>query len=74
MGAEFTFYDFVDELGENIVYKWLQEIPKGAKEKFDLRLTHLEALPPGQWGTGSRLVDTLSPTGRVMASSRYVWP
>ncbi len=61
MGSEFTFYDFVDEQGENIVYAWLQqEIPRQAKEKFDSRMTLLEALPPGQWGTGSRLVDTLT--------------
>lgn len=60
MGAEFTFYDFVDGQGENAVYSWLQEIPKGAKQKFDSRMRHLEALPPGQWGTASRLVDTLT--------------
>ena len=47
MGPEFTFYDYVDEHGENVVYRWLQEIPKGAKQKFDSWIRHLEALPLG---------------------------
>jgi hypothetical protein len=58
MGSEFTFYDFVEEQGENTVYKWLQEIPTGAKEKFDSRMGHLEATPRGQWRRP--LVDTVT--------------
>ena len=60
MGSQFTFYDFVDAEGENVVYAWLHQIPTGAKQKFDRRMEHLEAMPPGQWGTGSRFVDTLT--------------
>src|SRR3990167_2146209 len=57
MGAEFTFYDYVDADGQNVIHKWLQSIPKGAKAKFNNRLRHLEATPPGQWTRP--LVETL---------------
>ena len=49
MGAEFTFYDFVDDAGQNVVRLWLDGIPKGAKAKFNNWLRHLEATPPGKW-------------------------
>jgi len=57
MGSEFTFYDFVDGQGANIVHDWLERIPTGAKQKFNKWLLHLEATPPGQWTRP--LVDTL---------------
>lgn len=63
MGSEFTFYDYVDDEGGNVVYSWLRGIPKAAKVKLDSRTRHLEATPPGQWGTGSRFVDTLTDVG-----------
>ena len=63
MGSQFTFYDYVDGQGENVVYSWMSGIPKTAKGKFDARIRYLEATPPGQWGTGSRLVDTLTDEG-----------
>ena len=58
MGSEYTFYDFVDDSGANVVREWLQGIPKGAKQKFNKWLMHLEAMPPGTWTRP--LVDTLS--------------
>lgn len=58
MGSEFTFYDFVDDSGVNVVDQWLQGIPKGAKQKFNKWLTHLEATPHGSWSRP--LVDKLS--------------
>jgi len=57
MGAEFTFYDFLDGNGANIVHVWLGNIPKGAKAKFNKWLRHLEATPPGLWKRP--LVETL---------------
>jgi len=49
MGSEFTFYDFVDDSDANVIHEWLQDIPKGAKQKFNKWLMHLEATPPGEW-------------------------
>jgi hypothetical protein len=57
MGSEFTFYDFVDDSGTNLIHQWLQGIPKGAKQKFNKWLMHLEATPPGEWRRP--LVDTV---------------
>ena len=58
MGSEFTFYDFVDGSGRNIIHDWLQRVPKGVKQKFNKRLENLEATPSGKWT--HRLVDTLT--------------
>ena len=57
MGSEFTFYDYVDDEGRNVVHRWLESIPKGAKAKFNNRLLHLEGTPAGGWTRP--LVDTL---------------
>ena len=57
MGSEFTFYDFVDDSGVNVIHEWLQGLPKSAKQKFNKWLTHLEATPPGAWSRS--LVDTV---------------
>jgi phage-related protein len=57
MGSQFTFYDYVGDDGRNVVHDWLQSIEKGAKVKFNKRLLHLEATPPGEWKRP--FVDTL---------------
>jgi len=58
MGSEFTFCDFVDDSGNNVIHDWLQTIPKEAKQKFNKWLENLEATPPGMWKRPH--VDTLS--------------
>ena len=58
MGSEFTFYDFLDDSGNNVIHDWLQTIPKEVKEKLNKWLDNLEATPPGMWKRG--LVDTLT--------------
>lgn len=57
MGAEFTFQDYIDEHGANVIHSWLHTIPTGARQKLNNRLTHLEATPIGQWTRP--LVETL---------------
>ena len=57
MGTEFTFHDFVDEGGKNVVHDWLGGLPLGVKVKINNRLLHLEALNRGQWQRP--FVDTL---------------
>lgn len=57
MSSQFTFYDYLDDDGCNVIHEWLQSVPKGAKVKLNKRLVHLEATPPGQWKRP--LVDTL---------------
>lgn len=56
MGSEYTFYDYM-EGGVNVIQVWLNGIPTGARVKFNTRLIHLEATPPGQWARP--FVDTL---------------
>jgi len=58
MGSEFTFCDFVDGSGNNVIHDWLQTIPKKAKQKFNKQLDYLEATPLGMWSRP--FVDTLS--------------
>ena len=57
MGSEFTFYDYIDDEGRNVVYDWLHTLPKPARVKFTKWLQHLEATPRGQWSRPQ--VDTL---------------
>jgi len=59
MGSEFTFYDYVDDGGRNVVHDWLHgsDLPMGVKVKFTNWLQHLEGTPPGEWKRP--LVDTL---------------
>jgi phage-related protein len=57
MGAEFTFYDYTDSAGANLIRLWLDGIPKKAKQQFTKWLLYLEAMPPGQWSRPQ--VDTL---------------
>lgn len=57
MGSEFTFYDFVDDGGRNIVHDWMEQIPPKAKAKFNKWFLHLEGMPHGQWTRP--MVDTL---------------
>ena len=58
MGSEFTFYDYVDESGENTIHSWLHTIPPQAKAKLNRWLLHLEATRLGDWKRP--LVDTLT--------------
>ena len=58
MGAEFTFQDFVDDGGKNIVQEWFGQIPNGAKVKFNKWVDHLEGTGPGGWKRP--LVETLT--------------
>lgn len=57
MGSEFTFYDYIDGEGRNVVYEWLGQIPIAVKVKFNNRLLHLEGTKVGQWTRP--LVDSL---------------
>ncbi len=58
MGSEFTFYDYQGDDGINVIFDWLSGLRRGAKAKFNNRLTHLEATPPGGWTRP--LVETLT--------------
>lgn len=59
MGTEFTFYDY-KEGDDNLIRSWMnsRDVPKGAKQKLNRRLLHLEALPKGEWKRP--FVDTLT--------------
>lgn len=58
MGTEHTFYDYVDDAGENTIYAWFNTIPKAVKQKLNRWLLHLEGINQGSWSRP--LVDTLS--------------
>lgn len=47
MGAEYTFYDYVDEDGINVIKTWLEA--RGGKARFDTIIQYLEASRPGTW-------------------------
>ena len=57
MGAEFTFYDYLEAEG-NIIYPWLKAQPSTVRAKLNKWLLHLEGTGPGQWKRP--LVDTLT--------------
>lgn len=57
MGSEFTFYDYVDEDGVNVISAWLTGQGPRARAKFNQVIFHLEATPKGQWRRP--IVDTL---------------
>ena len=57
MGAEFTFYDYVDSQGNNAIRAWLDGVGLKAKARFTMLIAQLEATPPGDWGRP--VVDTL---------------
>ncbi len=46
MGREYTFYDYIDEGGNNVIKDWLNGAGKAAKLKFFFRIDQLEASPP----------------------------
>ena len=50
MGTEYTFYDYIDENGNNIIKNWLNGEAKDAKAHFNHVIPHLEATPP-PWST-----------------------
>ena len=48
MGIEYTFYDYIDESGNNVIKDWLNSEAKDAKAYFTEIINNLEAsLPPG---------------------------
>ena len=49
MGAEFTFYDYLDQQGHNVIRDWLDEARPRVKARFTMLIGLLEATPPGQW-------------------------
>ena len=46
MIKEYTFYDYIDENGNNIIKNWLNGDAKDAKAHFNQVIPHLEATPP----------------------------
>ena len=44
-----TFYDFVDERGRNVIAAWLGPLPKTVAMALNARLDLLAGLPPGEW-------------------------
>ena len=58
MGFYWTFYDYVDENGENLINRWLNNEGKKAKSKFNSWIRHLEGTAPGKWKRP--LIDTLT--------------
>jgi hypothetical protein len=49
MGVEFTFFDYVDESGENVIRAWLKQQGTKVEARFDGDIRTLEAFPPEQW-------------------------
>ncbi len=47
MGAEFTFYDYIDKAYS--LRAWLKEQPASVRALFTKWLLHLEATKPGLW-------------------------
>ena len=58
MGAEFTFFDYVDANGVNTIRAWMDGPGRAARAKFNTWLGHLEATAPGEWKRP--IVDTLT--------------
>ncbi len=50
MGNEYTFYDYIDENGNNVIMNWLNGEARDAKVFFGQVIPHLEATPP-PWST-----------------------
>lgn len=71
MGSEFTFQDFVDDGGNNVIHDWLAVIPVRAKVKFNKWLPHLEGTPSGEWKRP--LVDTLDGHCKGLFEIRVAW-
>ena len=46
MGREFTFYDYIDANGVNVIRDWLNGDGKPAKAYFTVIIGQLEASPP----------------------------
>lgn len=49
MGAEFTFYDYIDENGINVVREWLHGEGVKVTADFNAKIMHLEATKKGLW-------------------------
>lgn len=46
MGSEYTFYDYIDGNGNNVIRDWLNGGGNPAKGRFIMVISHLEASPP----------------------------
>ena len=46
MGSEYTFYDYIDENGNNVIRDWLNGGGNPAKARFIMVISQLEASPP----------------------------
>ena len=57
MGSEFTFYDYVDSAGDNVIRAWLEALATKPRARFKKWLLHLEGTSHGQWTRP--YVDTL---------------
>ncbi len=49
MGSEFTFYDYVDASGENLIRTWLDDQSVKVRVKFDVMIRYMEATPIALW-------------------------
>lgn len=58
MGAEFTFFDYVNASGVNAIRAWMDGPGRAARAKLNTWLGHLEATAPGEWKRP--IVDTLT--------------
>ena len=49
MGCHWTFYDYVDTKGKNLINLWLNDEAKRAKAQFNSTIHMLESIPYGTW-------------------------
>src|SRR5438034_269846 len=49
--AEWTFYDYVEESGNNPILRWLRGLPSGDRARIDYRLQQMSAMArwPEKW-------------------------
>ena len=47
-----TFLDYVDEAGRNVIAEWAKRLPARARVKFHTRLQYMAPLPRDQWASG----------------------
>jgi hypothetical protein len=45
MSRYWTFRDYVDPSGENVIYTWLHGLPKAARARINVIVQYLEATP-----------------------------
>ena len=49
MGSEFSFYNYVDGAGNDVIRAWLETLPTKPRQRFKTWLLHLEGTPHGNW-------------------------